>query len=1057
MNDDPNNKNQDVSQGNSQQPSIQKSYNSANISPLTSLKNKMYLGAKKAGNAFKSAMNVIRKGAMIAAKVIVMNPIFWIVLGILFFLILVLSVINQWRSLLNLDNVKESSTEIINNWSSGNITEEQEAAKEAYEKSGSLLNFPISSISEMKDKLQEKKDSLHSSEVSENNMYEELLEIKGTNDVGSSRIVSPDDKVSLYEHMLLISKYDFNNVKWKRYGHGIDGADSPMKEDLEQGVKYPSDQTETKFETFASLLRPYLISYEIPFSFFSGSLSEPSSDVDRSTNLPYAIVKNALSDITVNRYDVQKYTLNTFYRDYDYTNYYSSFNVTFTPNSSGGFNITYSNLKQNQTGSGHTNTAQDENGNLDPMREEVIQEGTGVSYSNKYFIAEADIFDIKLNNTYNYIPYSENDVNSRTNSDSITSDEELYSEVVNEENKIVNINKPVQSCSSEAEINQILALIGNANNATYNSNNNLELNRNYTFTFNSGTYEEREGTTFYVTRTWEDTLTQDEREEEYYSISDLIQYNIDISNGSITEEDFNEDEKAVEYYNKLEENEKLNRIDFLNSNPDIYKTYLKDANYTEYIGMHRDALETFCYYDLTEAWQDLVDEYKTFPYAYGKTYGFQNSLGSGQTFLSGISLLRQYIHTFEGDGSYSGGGRYDENYNKVSDDEKTVYYKVYNAGDDVHTVGYGVNMEANQEAFAEVGIDVNTVQYGDYIEKEIVDKIEENIIQGRIDRIKGATTGIELEEYQLHALVSHSYVAGNINYFVDAYNNYWKQETDDKYEELYEEYKDTPEKTTEIMSKIDFNNGIYDAFFSFYNNRALNDRYPGYITRQRSEYTLFQGGYYSTLKRFWGNSDGIPNGIVLTNGDAIDKAACLELQIWYEQNLFSGKVQADTNVDSGSPVRTTDISNTDSRGVLNSSYSNIFRTSYIFQCPWWSYSRGALYYNLLGREDLASKLKNASRTGDGRNAADVAAGVLGLNKNESIDGIKPYSIISFDQSGSECGHTAFVEAVTSDSIIVSDCGSGVEWYGVHVVSKQTLLNSSSSYYFVSSVCLADAL
>ena len=1055
MND--NNLNQQGEPGvqNGEIPEIPKSYNAPNLSAAKRIGNKVYRGAKKAGNAMKKALKFMAKTAKKIGTFLITHPHIALALAIIIILfVLVVFIINQFKNLTVLSNIGDSSKSIVESWDENNLSEQQKAAKTSYEKSGSLIDFSTSDMAKMKADLVDKYQGLDKGKIEEKKIYKALLTTVGDNFVtGSDRVLSENDMVTLYEHIINISKYDFNNVKWKQYGHGHDGNDSPMKNDLALGVKYPSDQNSTKYETFSTLLRPYLLSYEIPTSLFAGLLSDED---DKSVETTYAFIKYGLSDITVNRYDIQKYTLRTYYRDYNYNRYRSKFNITFTPNNDGTYSISYGNVTNDFMGNGHVNTTEDENGVSSVMRETKIDDQSGATVTNKYYISKANIYDLKISAEYNYILYSEADVNNRTNEDSLDTTEEPY--VVTEGTKIENVQRGASSCTAldiQSQANSIASLNGASVSGPTDGQNGAIV---YTITSN-GTYEDRDGTTFYCTRTWEDKLSQKERKEEFYEATDVAEYNKDCKAGNISEDDFNSDTPSVDYYKDLAEKKKLNRFDFINSNPNIYKLYV-NTPYQKYVGIPRATLNNLVYNTLKENWSELKKKYKTFPYIYGKTLGFGSSSGARGDFLSGMNLLRMYINSFEGDGSYEGGGRFDENHQQTTDDAKAVYYKVYDARDGVHTVGYGVNMEANRGAFEEIGIDVSTVQYGDYIEKKIVDKIQENILQGRVDRIKAATTGIDLKEYQIHALVSHSYVCGNINGFNDAYTAYWNQETDDKYEELYEKYKETPEMSSTILSEVNYEHNLYKTWFYYYNgSHDGGGRYPGWVTRQKSEYALFQTGYYSTLKRFWGNSEGIPGGYVLVNGGEIDKAACLDLQVWYEQNLFSGKLQCDTDVTSGAAQETTDIRNTDSRGNLNPEYSSIFRSSYVYQCPWWSYVRGALYYQLVGREDLAEKLHGAGATGDGRDAASYASGYLGIKDklNTSIDGIQPYSIISFDKVGSGHGHTAFVEAVTDDSIIVSDCGSGYQWYGVHIVSKSKLTNPSSDYYFTASICLADAL
>lgn len=90
------------------------------------------------------------------------------------------------------------------------------------------------------------------------------------------RVANVNDKLPIYKHILLTEKYNFNSIKWKRYGHGYDGSSSPMKSDLSLGLKYPDDQNSTKLGKFVSLTLPYLQTWYIPLGMYSGILNSTS-------------------------------------------------------------------------------------------------------------------------------------------------------------------------------------------------------------------------------------------------------------------------------------------------------------------------------------------------------------------------------------------------------------------------------------------------------------------------------------------------------------------------------------------------------------------------------------------------------------------------------------------------------------------------------------------------------------------------------------------------------------------------------------------------------------
>lgn len=98
------------------------------------------------------------------------------------------------------------------------------------------------------------------------------------------RVVNPNDKLPIYKHILLTEKYNFNNIQWKRYGHGNDGTASPTKIDLELGLKYPSDDQNTKLGKFVSLVLPYIQTWYIPLGMYSGILTSESGKMIYSGN-----------------------------------------------------------------------------------------------------------------------------------------------------------------------------------------------------------------------------------------------------------------------------------------------------------------------------------------------------------------------------------------------------------------------------------------------------------------------------------------------------------------------------------------------------------------------------------------------------------------------------------------------------------------------------------------------------------------------------------------------------------------------------------------------------
>ena len=982
--------------------------------PTKTIKNRLYNGAKKAGNLAKSLISTGKRIFSNIARWIVTNPKLVLILAIIIGLIILICVIvSLFTKEETNQTISDSANTVIDSWDPDNLTTEQQLASETYEKTGSLLDFTVSDIKQMVSEV-EKKNDLSSLSSDEKYLYSLYLEKIGDNDVEGDRIVSPNDKVSLFEHMLLISKYDFNNVKWKQYAHGIDGADSPMIEDNKMGVRYPSDQNSTSYDTFSSLLRPYLISYEIPTAFFSGLFSDNNFDMNTTQLFTYGIIKNGLSDIVVNRYDVQLYNLATYYRIYDYNRFYSSFSVTFTPvkekGKITGYSISYSSVSQNQSGNTETKNTRENNGVEDVMLEEIIPESTFTDIDNKYYISEANIFDLKISNTYNYIPYSEEDSNNRVNADSMDVTEELYSEIVNEENKIEDVNGKIYSCGTD--IDSAISSISASNNVSSTSRENND-DGSIIVKFNCSEYEDRNGTTYYVNRTWSDKLTQQGRKEEKYTTDDVISYNENHNQEKITSEQFKSDTNSLEYYNELSEAERINRIDIFNSNPSIFNEYI-DTSYMKYVGISRPVFDEFCYDNLVSNFNDLIDKYKTFPYIYGKTLGFGNSSAGGSTSTStGISLLMEYLHAWEGTPPESADG---------------TKYVIFDDGYENLTVGYGVTIEYYGSKMREAG--ATDLSLGAEVDKEIVDKIEKDIVQSKIDVVKSRTSELDLKEYQIHALVVRLYnypagLDGNGNNspmnFVESYKAYWNEETDDQYEErnnvpnlnhkLYTEFLSTP-----ITSRGEVSEGL--------------------INRRKSEFTLFQTGYYDRIDKWWSPvSSGNIEGIDLYNADGtVNEEQIKNLQTAIEQRL--NLVEGDNNL-SGSG---TAVSYSDRCNVIGDFYGSAGgdrnqKGLQIYQCTWWANSRASEY---LYNKD-PEKYPNGYPTAMG-NGGDYYDYNKWFNTGTEP---KPNSIGSYRNG--RYGHVFYVEAVDYENgyYYVSHAGSGNYWFGIQKVKIASTWNGGS--------------
>lgn len=232
----------------------------------------------------------------------------------------------------------------------------------------------------------------------------------------------------------------------------------------------------------------------------------------------------------------------------------------------------------------------------------------------------------------------------------------------------------------------------------------------------------------------------------------------------------------------------------------------------------------------------------------GKNYGvteFEFSIFDPNGFVdfdssgSASDLLIEYIHSWEG-----------ANPPTSADGTK---YKIEDDGYGNLVVGYGVDIYncGYTDLFKQAGY---TLALGAEIDKDFVDSIEKMEIENKTSEIKNAISGLNLTEYQINAMISRAYNSGgtgaiskrNGKNFVEAYNAYWDQSRDDKFSK-----KD---------SNADFGHQLYTTYMYLPNtakdpNTKQSVYSKGVENRRKSEWTLFQTGYYDRINK-WHSEGG---------------------------------------------------------------------------------------------------------------------------------------------------------------------------------------------------------
>lgn len=286
-------------------------------------------------------------------------------------------------------------------------------------------------------------------------------------------------------------------------------------------------------------------------------------------------------------------------------------------------------------------------------------------------------------------------------------------------------------------------------------------------------------------------------------------------------------------------------------------------------GKHKDAKDYLTSEGTQWLWKimestcpDMIDLTKYLFYkTTGKSYGvkeFEFSIFSSNEIVdfnssgSASDLLVEYIHSWEGSNPpmSADGTKYiieDDGYGNL----------VLGYGVDIYNCGY-------TDLFKQAGY---TLALGAEVDKEFVDSIEKLELEDKTNGIRNALAGLNLTEYQTNAMISRAYQSGssgaittrNGKNFVEAYTAYWDQSRDDKFS------KKDP--------NADFSHQLYSTYM-YLPNTASGVYSPGVENRRKSEWTLFQTGYYDRIDKW--HSEG---------GSVIDVAK--KIHNYMEENAYT--------------------------------------------------------------------------------------------------------------------------------------------------------------------------
>lgn len=225
-----------------------------------------------------------------------------------------------------------------------------------------------------------------------------------------------------------------------------------------------------------------------------------------------------------------------------------------------------------------------------------------------------------------------------------------------------------------------------------------------------------------------------------------------------------------------------------------------------------------------------------------------NSIEAGGT---AFEQFIKYLHAWEGGASQDG-----------------KYYIVQSDGSNGGSaVGHGVDIAANGAELRAAGYNTSI---GSKIPVDVVDAIEKRVINSQLADIKSKTKGLNLKEYQIYALLTRQYNTGHFpSEFVNTYKTYWNSKKDDKYGK-----KDS----------VDYNHKLYTNLLSKPITSKL-EVVNGLINRRKSEWLLFQTGYFDRGVNGYCSTDSVESGTI---GAILSKAK--EIHECLEKNKASWSV-----------------------------------------------------------------------------------------------------------------------------------------------------------------------
>lgn len=481
-------------------------------------------------------------------------------------------------------------------FNSGDYTISSDEAQNVFDETGSLVLATDTDIQNIS------KETLYKLKAQSEVLYNSISDegYVGSHKIADISYAKGFNITNAYEFMLNAERLNFNRIIWKE----VTREETPQVKDIElttdedTNLKYPdNDEDDKELEDFADMVIPYLQSYIIPTSMLSGIAAEDIGNV--LGNFAYQIMDKAYHQIQINQYTVQnvtkhqsiiKYITDNITVDlYTHTIQYMDVCVDEETGVESPCMKTTTQKVYDLAKLKADVEALKEKYNNALVEGEPAQdyyERIGVLDTSKYFaekvdkdivygVVEAETIKSYMSVEYEQKIYNQNDVDNFLSADSVSmvgvKDYNTVNAVINDKLSGYLGYNTLTDCEPAGTLNL-----------------SVEVGQDFTYK-----------------HYWQDDLDVKDTVQRNYTTNDVIAYlstdNIEKTKRvyEYTQEEIDEEIEYdykltfsdTQYYDSLESDKELNKIDIINSDPDVYNDYLQEGtNFSTNIGFSRSHL-----------------------------------------------------------------------------------------------------------------------------------------------------------------------------------------------------------------------------------------------------------------------------------------------------------------------------------------------------------------------------------------------------------------------------------------------------------------------------------